>query len=380
VSRLELRGLSKRYPDGHWAVRNVDLDVEHGTLLVIAGPSGCGKSTLLRMVAGLEEPTGGDVIIDDVVVNDIPTNQRNLALTSQGYSLYPHMTVAENVGFPLKVGRLNVRDVDHRVSEIALMLQIDDVLERRPRQLSGGQQQRTAMARALVRRPRLLLLDEPMSNLDAKLRVQTGSVLAGIQRRLDLTTLMVTHDQREAMAMGDQLAVMRDGRIVQKGRPIDVHDAPANIFVAQFIGTTPMNIVRATVIYEAGTFMLRMGSHDVPFDRHIAHRHPSIPRLVDQVIGVGFRADALHRDARGSLNLDVLSTTFTAHEQFVRLEIDAPRISQGIDGADVADEPTSAIVMAAHLDEAMSLWQPCRVQLDTARLHFFDLDTSNRIS
>jgi multiple sugar transport system ATP-binding protein len=380
VSRLELRGLSKLYADDRWAVRDVDLDIDHGALVVIAGPSGCGKTTLLRMVAGLEEPTAGDVIIDGIVVNDVRTSERNLALTSQGYSLYPHMTVAENVAFPLTVERLHACDVERRVGEIARVLQIDDVLDRRPRELSGGQQQRTAMARALVRHPRLLLLDEPMSNLDAKLRLQTGFVIAAIQRRLDLTTLMVTHDQREAMAMGDRLVVMCDGRIIQSGRPIDVHDAPENIFVAQFVGTPPMNVVRAVVIGTAGTLVLRIGSHDVPLDPHVVQRDGSIGRLVDQAVGLGFRADALRRDPDGPLDLDVLSTTVTAHEQFVHLDIDAPRIAHRFDSVHVVDERTSTVVMSARRGDTMSFWQPCRVALDTTRLHFFDLATGNRIT
>lgn len=380
MSRLELRGLSKVYPAERWAVRDVDLMVDDGALLVIAGPSGCGKTTVLRTVAGLEAPTAGEVLIDGVVVNDTRTRERNLALASQGYSLYPHMTVAENIGFPLIIDRFDRAEIDRRVREIAGMLRIDDVLQRRPRQLSGGQQQRTAMARALVRRPRLLLLDEPMSNLDAKLRLQTGFVIAGIQRRLDLTTLMVTHDQHEAMAMGDRLVVMRDGRIVQSGRPIDVHDAPANIFVAQFVGNPPMNVVEATIIDADGVLALRLGSHEVALDPQVLRSIPSVRRLVGRVVGLGFRPDALHQDPRGVLNLDVLSTTLVAPVQFVHLEIDARRIAQGIDDVEVAEEHTSAIVMSAHADDALSLWKPCRVDLDTTRLHFFDLDTGNRIT
>ena len=379
MSRLELRGLSKVFAGGRWAVRDVDLDIEHGALLVIAGPSGCGKTTLLRMVAGLEEPTTGEVIIDGVVVNDVRTSERDLALTSQDYSLYPHMTVAENIGFPLMVDRLHRREIDQRVREIARVLQIGDVLDRRPRELSGGQQQRTAMARALVRRPRLLLLDEPMSNLDAKLRAQTGFVIAGIQRRLDLTTLMVTHDQHEAMAMGDRLVVMRDGRIVQNGRPIDVHDAPANVFVAQFVGTPPMNVVEATVIDADGVITLRVGSHDIPLDPRALQRLPSITRLDGRVVGLGFRPDALRQDADGPLVLDVLSTRLIAHEQVVDLEIDARRIIQGTDGIGVADDRTSTIVMSARPDDAPSLWKPCRLDVDTTRIHIFDLDTGDRI-
>ena len=278
MSKLELRGLSKVFAGERWAVVDVDLAIDDGAFVVVAGPSGCGKTTLLRMVAGLEEPTTGEVIIDGAVVNAIRTNERGIALASQGYSLYPHMTAGENIGFPLMIDGLHRRQIDERVSEIARILQIDDVLDRRPRQLSGGQQQRTAMARALVRDPRLLLLDEPMSNLDAKLRTQTGLVIAGIQRRLDLTTLMVTHDQHEAMAMGDRLVVMREGRIVQTGRPIDVHDTPANIFVAQFVGTPSMNVVEATVVDAGGTIALRVGSHDVALDPQAIRRVPSIAR------------------------------------------------------------------------------------------------------
>ena len=380
MSKLELRGLSKVFADGPWAVRDVDLAVDDGALVVVAGPSGCGKTTLLRMVAGLEEPTAGEVIIDGVVVNAIRTSERGIALASQGYSLYPHMTAGENIGFPLMIDGLHSRQIDERVSEIARVLQIGDVLDRRPRQLSGGQQQRTAMARALVRDPRLLQLDEPMSNLDAKLRTQTGLVIVGIQRRLDLTTLMVTHDQHEAMAMGDRLVVMRQGRIVQSGRPIDVHDSPANIFVAQFVGTPSMNVVEATVIDAGGTVALRVGSHRMPLDPQVLQRVPSIARLVGRVVGFGFRADALRQDADGPLDLDVLSTTLVAHEQFVDLDIDARRVTQGIDGVDVADERASTIVMSANHDIVLSLWEPCRVSIDTSRIHLFDLDSGDRIT
>jgi multiple sugar transport system ATP-binding protein len=382
VSRLELRGLSKVYPGGRGAVCDVDLDIAHGTLVVIAGPSGCGKTTLLRLVAGLEVPTAGEVIIDGIVANNTPTRERDLALTAQGYALYPHMTVAENIGFPLMLEQLQRHEIDRRVSEIARILRIDDVMQRRPRQLSGGQQQRTAMARALVRRPRLLLLDEPMSNLDAKLRLTTGFVIAGIQHRLDLTTLMVTHDQHEAMVMGDRLVVMRHGRIVQDGRPIDVHDAPADIFVAQFVGHPPMNIVEATISDADGAIVLRVGSHTVPLDQQALQRIPSIPRLVGRVVGLGFRPDALRQDPEGTMDLDVLSTTLLAREHFVQLDLDARRVTigaDGVDGAEVADERTSTIVMSAHADDELSLWKPCRVGLDTARIHLFDLDTCARI-
>lgn len=378
MSKLELKGLSKVYADGPWAVRDVDLAVDDGALVVVAGPSGCGKTTLLRMVAGLEEPTTGEVIIDGSVVNTVRTNERRIALASQGYSLYPHMTAGENIGFPLMIDGLHSRQIDERVREIARVLQIGDVLDRRPRQLSGGQQQRTAMARALVRQPRLLLLDEPMSNLDAKLRTQTGYVITQIQRRLGLTTLMVTHDQHEAMAMGDQLAVMRRGRIVQSGRPIDVYNAPANIWVAQFVGT--MSIVEATLTDADGMQALRVGSHVVPLDPAVLDRIPSIRSSGGRVVGLGLRPDAIRRDANGTLALDVVTTTLVGRDRFVGLDIDAPRITQHTTHVDVLGERTSTIVMSVGEHDEVSLWEPCRVGVDTSQIHLFDLSTGERIT
>ena len=203
MSTLELRHLNKRYPGGDWAVRDVELVIDDGEFFVIVGPSGCGKSTLLRMITGLEEPTAGDVLIDEVNVNRVRSNEREIAMAFQEYALYPHLTVAENLGFPMRVGHVHEAIVERRIDEVANVLHLSDVLDRRPSQLSGGQRQRVALGRAIVRRPRLLLMDEPMSNLDAKLRVQMRLVIMRLQRRLGLTTLYVTHDHDEAMAMGD---------------------------------------------------------------------------------------------------------------------------------------------------------------------------------
>jgi ABC-type sugar transport system ATPase subunit len=377
---LELRGLSKVFPDGTRAVSDVDLVVDHGALLVVVGPSGCGKSTLLRMVAGLEEPTAGDVVMDGSTVNVVRPSRRDIALATQSYALYPHMTVGENIGFPLMIAGLDHREIDERVRAVASALHIDEVLERRPRQLSGGQQQRTAMARALVRDPRLLLLDEPMSNLDAKLRDQTGFVISRILRRLELTTLMVTHDQREAMAMGDRLAVMRDGRIVQSGRPIEVYDAPADIWVAQFVGMPAMNLVQATVVEANGDPALRVGSHVVPLGPDVVRRVPAIRSWMDRTVGLGFRPDAIRPDADGRLALDVVTTTLVGRDRFIGLHIDAPRIEQHATHVEVSDERSSTIVMSAgpHTDD--SLWEPHPVELDTSRIHLFDLDTCARIT
>ncbi len=378
MSTLELRGLSKVYAGGPWAVRDVDLTVDEGTLLVIAGPSGCGKTTILRMVAGLEEPSAGEVVIDGVVVNHTRTSKRDIALASQSYALYPHMSVAENIGFPLRVDGVHRRRIDEHVSEIAELLQLGDVLDRTPRQLSGGQQQRTALGRAIIRDPRLLLLDEPMSNLDAKLRAQTGYVITRLQRRLGLTTLMVTHDHNEAMAMGDQLAVMRRGRIVQSGRPIDVYDAPTNIFVAQFVGT--MTVVEATLTDSDGVPALRVGSHVVPLDPAALDRLPTLRSSIGRAVGLGLRPDALRRDDSGNLELDVVTTTTVGRDRFIGLEIDARRITQHTTRVEVLGERTSTMVMSACDHDEVSLWEPCRVSVDTSRIHLFDLSTGDRIS
>jgi multiple sugar transport system ATP-binding protein len=290
------------------------------------------------------------------------------------------MTVSENIGFPLMVDGLHRREIERHVREVARLLQIDDVLDRRPGQLSGGQQQRTAMARALVRGPRLLLLDEPMSSLDAKLRDQTGVVIVGLQRRLGLTTLMVTHDQHEAMAMGDRLAVMRDGRIVQSGRPIDVYEAPADIFVAQFVGTPAMNLIAARIVDANGGPALRVGSHVVPLGTEPSHRRATIGSWTDRTVGLGVRPDAIRRRADGPLALDVVSTTVVGRDRFIELDIDAPRVVQRTGPVEVRDERSSTILMSAGLHDEVSLWEPLRVEIDTSRIHLFDLDTGDRIA
>jgi multiple sugar transport system ATP-binding protein len=235
MSTLELRGLRKVHPDGTEAVAGVDVVVGDGEFFVIVGPSGCGKTSILRMIGGLEPVTSGEVLIDGGRVNEVPANARDVAMVFQDNVLYPHLTVADNIGFALRLAKVGRREIDKRVGEIARLLQLTDVLRRYPSQLSGGQRQRAAMGRAIVRTPRVLLMDEPMSNLDAKLRTATRFEILALHRLLGVTTVYVTHDQIEAMAMGDRAAVMRDGRIVQCGSPIELYDAPADLFVAQFI-------------------------------------------------------------------------------------------------------------------------------------------------
>jgi len=244
---VTLSNLEKRFPSGFHAVRGVSLRVQDGEFLVLVGPSGCGKSTVLRMIAGLEDITAGTVAIGDRVVNDVPSKDRDIAMVFQNYALYPHMTVRKNLSFALELRRTPKADVERRVVDAARMLAIEELLDRKPGQLSGGQRQRVAVGRAIVREPRVALFDEPLSNLDAKLRVSTRGELKALHQRLKTTTIYVTHDQEEAMTLGNRVAVMSQGVVQQVGTPMDVYRRPANRFVAQFVGMPPMNFLDGEV-------------------------------------------------------------------------------------------------------------------------------------
>lgn len=247
MATLRLRKLEKRFPDGTVAVKQVDLDVADGELLVLVGPSGCGKSTIMRMIAGLERPTKGRILIGDRDVTDVRPQERDVAMVFQSYALYPHKTVRDNLGFGLRMRGASKREVAERIEKVAEMLELGGLLDRKPRHLSGGQRQRVALGRAIVRSPQLFLLDEPLSNLDARLRVQTRTELARLQRRLRATMIYVTHDQEEAMTLGDRVAVMREGRIEQVGPPLEVYRRPSTAFVGGFVGSPAMSFLEATV-------------------------------------------------------------------------------------------------------------------------------------
>ena len=243
MAGVELAGVRKTYPNGAEAVRGVDMKIEHGEFIVFVGPSGCGKSTLLRMVAGLESITSGDILIDERVINEVSPADRDVAMVFQNYALYPHMTVRGNMSYGLKNRGLAKSEIHSKVEDAANMLRIFDYLDRRPQQLSGGQRQRVAMGRAIVREPKVFLFDEPLSNLDAKLRVQMRIEIKRLQRRMDVTSIYVTHDQTEAMTLADRLAVINDGRVEQMGAPIDLYNDPATLFVASFLGSPQINLV-----------------------------------------------------------------------------------------------------------------------------------------
>ena len=261
MAEITLEQLTKVYPDGTKAVTELDLEVEAGEFVVFVGPSGCGKTTALRMVAGLETITSGNVKIDGQVVNDLPPKNRDIAMVFQNYALYPHMTASRNMGFALKMQGVPKDEIDRRVREAARILGLTDSLQKKPRTLSGGQRQRVAMGRAIVRNPQAFLMDEPLSNLDAKLRVEMRAEIARIQRDLGVTTVYVTHDQIEAMTMGDRCAVMRNGLLQQVDTPQMLYERPRNLFVAEFIGSPAMNLVVAELAREDGALWARFGEH-----------------------------------------------------------------------------------------------------------------------
>ena len=262
MAEIQFKAITKRYPDGFEAVKAIDLDIADGEFMILVGPSGCGKSTALRMIAGLEDITDGDLIIGGERVNDLPPRDRDIAMVFQNYALYPHMTVRDNMGFALKLAKADPGEIDRKVTEAAKILDLEQHLERKPANLSGGQRQRVAMGRAIVRDPKAFLMDEPLSNLDAKLRVQMRTEVARIQRRLGTTMVYVTHDQTEAMTLGDRVAVMRAGIIQQVDSPATLYEDPVNLFVAGFIGSPSMNFLPGRI--EGESLSLPFGTTPIP--------------------------------------------------------------------------------------------------------------------
>jgi multiple sugar transport system ATP-binding protein len=263
MASVTIQDVKKSYGATH-VIHGVSVDIADGEFVILVGPSGCGKSTLLRMLAGLEEISGGEISIGPRVVNNLPAKERDIAMVFQNYALYPHLNVAQNMGFALMLKKTDKAEKERRVGDAAAILGLENLLDRYPRQLSGGQRQRVAMGRAIVRDPQVFLFDEPLSNLDAKLRVQMRSEIKALHQRLGTTTVYVTHDQIEAMTMADKIVVMRDGRVEQIGAPLDLYDFPANIFVAAFIGSPSMNLINGQVVMDAGVPVFRLGDYTLP--------------------------------------------------------------------------------------------------------------------
>jgi multiple sugar transport system ATP-binding protein len=391
VAELEFRDLRKVFDGGAVAVEDLNLLVADGEFLVVVGPSGSGKTTVLRMAAGLERATSGDVLIGGEVVNDVAPPDRDIAMVFQTYALYPHMTVYENMAFGLKLHRVGKADIRSRVLSAAKMLELDDLLKRKPSQLSGGQRQRVAMGRAIVREPAAYLMDEPLSNLDAKLRVEMRTYLAGLHQRLRTTTLYVTHDQTEAMTMGDRVAVMRDGRLQQVDIPQVLYDRPANAFVAAFIGSPAMNLLRARVTGGDGAASVELGEVVLPLPSSLVARRPGLSHYAGRDVVVGIRPEdiedaSLVPSANGSsvpvrITLaEALGSEVIAHFPLGG-EVEPVAVGGAPDSPSLEAATDSGVLLTARLSPRSGArsGQPLRVSIDVERLHFFDPETDQAI-
>ncbi len=386
MAHVTLEALTKRYGgNAITAVDNLSLEIEDGEFLVLVGPSGCGKSTALRMIAGLEEITDGAVWIGDEFVNDVHPKDRDVAMVFQNYALYPHMSVFTNIAFPLQIAKLPKQEIRRRVDEAARILQLQDFLKRRPGQLSGGQRQRVAMGRAIVRDPAVFLMDEPLSNLDAKLRVQMRSEIHRLQRRLGTTTIYVTHDQVEAMTMGDRVALLKDGVLQQVDTPADMYNRPANTFVATFIGSPAMNLFHAS-LGENGDdgSRLALGNQALHVSKHVFDRRPGLRAYANQPVIVGIRPEdmedtALVPDGAQGNRLHSKAELVEAlgSDQIVHFALDAQHVDV-VDPdllTDIAPEPgTEGSFCIARFSAKSQIrnGDPLELVVDTDRLQFFD--------
>lgn len=375
MSTVELRGVSKVLGgEGHevYAVDGADLFIGDGEFFVFIGPSGCGKTTLLRMIAGIERPTTGHVMIDGVVVNHVDAHRRGVAMTFQSSALYPNLTVAENIGFPLRLAKEKRAVIDRRVQEVAHLVSVDHLLMRWPRQLSGGEGQRVAMARMLIRSPSLFLMDEPMSQLDAKLRTELRTEIVLLQRATRVTTVYVTHDQVEAMSMGDRIAVMRRGRIVQCGSPRELYRWPVDLFVAQFLGSPSMNawLVRAAAVGEG--VALRWMQHEVVLDAPVADRFGGAAALDGHEVVLGLRPEALHLDETGPLTVSPRFSEMLGSHQLMHCTLGASAVCAVDEGLVASDDHDAPLVVALDPSVSFDVWRPLHLGIDTAQLHLFD--------
>jgi multiple sugar transport system ATP-binding protein len=396
MATLQLSGVTKRYPNGFEAVTDLDLDVADGEFMVLVGPSGCGKTTALRMVAGLEDITDGTIEVGGRVVNDLAPRDRDMAMVFQNYALYPHMTVGENIGFSLSLQKMPKAEVRAKVEEAARVLGLTEHLKRKPAQLSGGQRQRVAMGRAIVRSPAAFLMDEPLSNLDAKLRVHMRAEVSRIQRRLAVATLYVTHDQVEAMTMGDRVAVMRSGRLLQCGRPQEVYNSPATLFVAAFIGSPAMNLYQGEMDQQGATVQLGRQRLDLP--TALRDERVSGPYRGRAVV-VGIRPEHLDDAAQASgeggnrrLEGTVDLVEELGSEKLVHFHIDAARLSttdallasedeepETLEAGEIGSATATAGVARVSADSGIAADQQVVFTVETERLHLFDPETGIRL-
>jgi len=383
MAEIQLENVTKRYPDGYEAVRDMSLDIKDGEFMILVGPSGCGKTTALRMIAGLEDITDGELKIGGNVVNQLSPKDRDIAMVFQNYALYPHMSVRDNMGFALRLAGTDKEDINKRVEEAARILDLEPHLDRKPSQLSGGQRQRVAMGRAIVRDPAAFLMDEPLSNLDAKLRVQMRTEVSRLQQRLGTTTIYVTHDQTEALTLGDRVAVMRSGVLQQVGQPMELYNQPVNLFVAGFIGSPAMNFMPASV--DGDTVKLPFGDVRLPSELHDRVRDAHGRQLIAGIRPEHFEDAKLTGEARdkGSTfqaNIEVLESlgselyahfSVTSDEAIESAEL--RELAQDAGGGEIPMEGGEGRIVA-RLDPASEVKQGEEVELwvDASRLQLFD--------
>jgi multiple sugar transport system ATP-binding protein len=395
VAEVAFEQVSKIYPEGTRAVSGMALDIEDGELMVLVGPSGCGKTTALRMVAGLEEISEGVIRIGDRVVNHVPSRNRDIAMVFQSYALYPHLSVYQNIAFGLRVKKVPKDEVERRVKEAAQILGLEPFLGRKPRALSGGQRQRVAMGRAIVRHPQVFLMDEPLSNLDAKLRVQMRAEISKLQHDLDVTTIYVTHDQVEAMTMGDRVAVMRKGELQQVAPPEELYDRPVNLFVAGFIGSPAMNMLEAGIERANGGLRVTAGDQTLELGSEALEARPRLADYDGRKVVVGIRPEALEDaaltdgvPAERRLHGNVELREGLGSEIVVHLGIHArPAVTEDVRelAADIGDERVvekaqegtqeTTIVARFNASSQVKEGEATEVAVDTRALHFFDPET-----
>ena len=381
MATVTLNNIDKIYPNGFQAIHGLDLEIADTEFLVLVGPSGCGKSTALRMIAGLEEISGGTMMIGDKAVNDVEPKDRDIAMVFQNYALYPHMSVRDNIGFALKLAKVPKAEIADRVEEAARILELTEQLEKKPGQLSGGQRQRVAMGRAIVRQPSAFLMDEPLSNLDAKLRVQMRAEIARLQRDLGVTTVYVTHDQVEAMTMGDRVAVLKDGYLQQVDSPQNLYDRPDNVFVAAFIGSPSMNLHEAAL---SGT-SLTLGSHTIELHADVFEKRPGLKAHDGKNVIIGFRPEdledsSLAPDEKKGATFPAMVTLTEAlgSEIIVHFELDAPKVDAG--DPDAVDDLTENTAVGRFDPRSrVMLGDTIEIAVNTINLHFFDAESRSAI-
>jgi multiple sugar transport system ATP-binding protein len=377
VASIEINAINKIYPNGFHAVHDLDISVADGEFMVLVGPSGCGKTTALRMVAGLEEVTSGSVEIGGRDVTSFAARERDIAMVFQNYALYPHMTVGENIGFALSLRKLPKAEIKRRVYEAADVLSLTEWLDRKPAQLSGGQRQRVAMGRAIVREPAVFLMDEPLSNLDAKLRVQMRAEVSRIQHRLGVATMYVTHDQTEAMTMGDRVAVLNAGVLQQCDQPQVLYDSPDNLFVAGFMGSPAMNLYAATVSPDLSS--LKLGSQTLALPAGLVSQRPALAAYAGKEVVVGIRPENLSLAGDGDADERILAVDnelveALGSEQLLHFTIDAARLhAPGVDEERELGKAVAGIGVARiEPDGQISGRERVRLTVRTELMHFFD--------